>query len=301
MMNILKYIESEIIRDYLQKYNKALSIMDCAEIICKNYNISIEEKLKAYQELIDTMDDVEIKFEQYKTAKELLKSVIILHAELLEEIDSKKYDCHVTFHYEPYKNNTHTTTYKSKDYQKLIKDELSNEYDGLKYTVLYLEKLQKLKGLINNEGILVEIDHKDVNPLNNFIKQNNHLSFTLPFKKGDILQIKRIEPCIYSSFVLENINYSKKGITFKGYSIDKDLYTEELIESDVLYLYYYTDDETAEYQFLKALSLFVQGKISESELSKIRDFARIKIKQDEMIRKLDFNDNTREILYKLMA
>lgn len=299
-MNIYKYIESETIRNHLQKCNKTLSILDCAEIICKNLNISIEEKVKAYQELIDTMDDVEIKFEQFKTAKELLKSVITLHAELLEEIYSKKYDCHVTFHYQPYKKDRHTTTYKSKDYQKLIKDELDKQYDGLQYIVLYVEKLQKLKGLINNEGILVEIDHNDVNPLNDLLKDNN-LSFTLPFKKGDILQIKRIEPCIYSSFVLENINYSKKGVSFKGYSIDKDLYTEELIESDVLYLYYYTDDETAEYQFLKALSLFVQGKISESELSKIRDFAKIKIKQDEMIRKLDFNDNTREILYNLMG
>lgn len=299
-MNIYNYIESETIREHLQECKKTLSIMDCAEIICKNLNISIEEKLKAYQELIDTMDDVEIKFEQYKTAKELLKSVITLHAELLEEIDSKKYDCHVTFHYEPYKNNTHTTTYKSKDYKKLVKDELSNEYDGLKYTVLYLEKLQKLKGLINNEGILVEIDHKDVNPLNNFIKQNN-LSFTLPFKKGDIIVLKRLKGCSFDPFVLEEIKYSKKGICCKGYSINKDLYSKEYSEDDILNLYYYSDDKTAEYQFLKALSLFVQGKISESELSKIRDFARIKIKQDEMIRKLDFNDNTREILYNLMG
>ena len=299
-MNIYKFIESEIIREHLQKCNKTFSIMECAEIICKNLNISIEEKLKAYQEIIDTMEDVEIKFKQFKTAKELLKSVIKLHTELLEEIYSKKYDCHVTFHYKPYENNTHTTTYKSKDYQKLIKDELANEYDGLQYIVLYVEKLQKLKGLINNEGILVEIDHKDVNPLDNFLKQNN-LSFTLPFNKGDIIVLKRLKGCSFDPFVLEEIKYSKKGICCKGCSIDKDLYTEELIESDVLYLYYYTDDKTAKYQFLKALSLFVQGKISESELSKIRDFARIKIKQDEMIAELDFNDNTREILYNLMG
>ena len=296
MMNILKYIESEIIRDYLQKYNKALSIMDCAEIICKNYNISIEEKLKAYQELIDTMEDVEIKFEQFKTVKELLKNVITLHAKLLEEINSKKYDCHVTFNYEPFECKTHTTTYMSKNYKKLIKDELDNQYDGLQYIVLYVEKLQKLKGLINNEGILVEIDHKEVNLLTDFIKQNN-LSFTLPFNKGDIIYLKRLKGCSFDPFVLEEIKYSKKGTICSGYSIDKDLYSKEYSEDDILNLYYYTDNEdVAQYQYLKALSLFVQGKISESELSKIRDFARIKIKQDEMIRKLDFNDNTREIL-----
>ena len=300
-MNIYEFIESVTIRKHLQNCNKTLSIMDCAEIICKNYNISIEEKLKAYQELIDTMEDIEIKFEQLKSAKELLNSIITLHSKLLEEINSKKYDCHVTFNYQPFESKAHTTTYMSKDYKKMITDELANEYDGLQYIVLYVEKLQKLKGLINNEGLLVEIDHKDVNALNNFIKQN-HLSFTLPFKKGDIIYLKRLKGCSFDPFVLEEIKYSKKEISCSGYSIDKDLYSKEYSEDDVLNLYYYTDGEDmAQYQYLKALSLFVQGKISESELSKIRDFAKIKIKQDEMIAELDFNDNTREILYNLMG
>lgn len=301
-MNIYKYIESKTISSYLEDNNIELSIMDCANMICTNLNISIEEKIKAYRDLIDTMQDLEIRQSDHecKTAKELLCKYINDQRALLNEIDSKKYDCHITFHYQPYEGKAYTTTYKSNDYQQVIKDEIIQGYDGLQYIVLYVEQL-KLKGLINAKGTLVEIDHQDVNAIDNFIKQNN-ISFTLPFNKGDILFIKRMEMCGFKPFVLENIKYSKNGISYKCYSINKDLYTEEYNENNVWHLDYYTDDEdVAQYQYLKALSLFVQGKISESELSKIRDFARIKIKQDEMLGELDFNDNTREILYNLMG
>lgn len=300
-MNIYKYIESKTISSYLEDNNIELSIMDCANMICTNLNISIEEKIKAYRDLIDTMQDLEIRQSDHecKTAKELLCKYINDQRALLNEIDSKKYDCHITFHYQHHEGKAYTTTYKSNDYQQVIKDEISQGYDGLQYIVLYIEQL-KLKGLIDSLGRLVDLDHESINKFNCTIEKHP-TSFDMPFAKGDILYVTKMKNC-QEPFVLESINSTKKGIQLKGYSINKDLYTEDYSTEDIFHLDYYSDDESvAEYQYLKALSLYVQDKISEPELSKIRDFARIKIKQDEMIGELDFNDNTREILYNLMG
>lgn len=305
-MNIYKYIESKAIAKYFKKRNKKLNILNCAELITENLELSIEDKNNAYQELIDNMDDMVLKPQldyNYASVKEYLSKLICEQNKLLELLNGGQHEFCVTFHYFGNGNSIRTKwteTYKAFDYQSIINEEIQKQPENLDFIVLYNKELN-FSGLVNKNGKLVKVDYEILNNLLSFFDINRFTPI-LPFKKGDILFNSSIEVDNPKPFVFTDIKWDMSGFCYYGYCLDKDLYHDTVFEIDVWHLDYYTADESvAQFQYLKALSLFVQEKISESELSKIRDFARIKIKQDEMITKLDFNDNTREILYNLMG
>ena len=304
-MDISKYIESEPIANFL-KNNKNLSILNYAELISENLSLSIEEKNKIYKQLIDTMEDIPLTPQldyNFSSAKQFLNTLIEEQSKLLDILGSKQYEFFVTYHYFENKNSKttkRTETYKSFEYEILIAEETSKQYENLDFIVLYSKQLN-FRGLVNKNGQLVKVDYPQTNCLLDFF-ESNHYICNLPFKKGDILYNFSMEVADPRPFVLQKIEWDKGGLCYYGYALDENLYHQHIIEFDVWHLDYYTaEDDNVEYQYLKALSLFARHKISELELLKIRDFAILKQKQDELIAMLDFNDNTRDILYNLMG
>lgn len=299
-MEEYKYIESNAILNYFKTNKPNLSIINFAEIIWRNLKFSIKEKNKAYEKLISTMDDTNIKptdSANFTSSKEFLRLLIAEQKSLLKKIYSKEHECYVTFHYLDKNKTEWTETIKTYDFQAVIDEELEYQYENLKYIVIYIEEL-KFKGLVNSAGKLVHINQENVN--NSYtIFNNNQLSTTLPFKKGDILINNNIELADPKPFIFEKVDNNMSRCF--GLNLDDNLYHNQKIDEDIWHLDYYLDDKTPKFQYLKALSLFTQKEISELELAKIRDFAKIKIKQDEMIGILDFNENTRDILYNLMG
>lgn len=300
-MDIYNFIESEAIRAHCLEIGKDFNISESIQLIHSCIECSIQEKHNAYMEILNVKKDVKVKSKvcaNESCISEFLKMYIKEQEIFLSLLDSKKYDCDITFHYisqKGSKRSRYTETFISKDYSKVIEEEIKKEKKNLQYIVLYCKDL-KLRCLVNAKGKIIFIDHDKLNDMEQFFDELS-LYIPTPFKKGDILFNKSIEVDNPKPFVLEKID---RNNGYWGYYLEDDLFTEEKLECEVLHLEYYTDDDSIEFQYLKALSLFVQDKISESHLAKIRELAKTRIKQDELLKALENNNDTKEIVCQLI-
>lgn len=75
-MDALKYIDSKDIRNYLEEIEHEFSPVEAAWLVWQCENITFEESLTAYLEIIDTLPDVPISKGEYKSLHELLQAYI---------------------------------------------------------------------------------------------------------------------------------------------------------------------------------------------------------------------------------
>lgn len=211
-MNLYRFINSKDVRTHLEQLGYEFNSLEAAWLIYQCRTASIEEKHKAWGELIATMPDCRIEERDYFVKRdslhEFLKDYMSLEKKLLEtfyqEGDSFVYTIHFCYHnanelfWETNRNRMFKTCRNCLDYAAEHSDECShlvirkhklNDTEFLELTMLpdqtkiSISVSTSKSRSIHPEGLLCEKEY-DL-----YYRSFSGLCFffPIPFKKGDIL------------------------------------------------------------------------------------------------------------------
>lgn len=221
-MDTYKLINSKAISEYCRKIEHKFNTEELAVLIYRNKSMDIEEKIKAYQELIRDYPDMEvikrINCKHYNSVKDMIQGEIKRIKDLEIEMHTLNEDMLYTYeiYYKASKNgfeesNNFYKTYDevSKEIGKEIKEDKENEI--IMYRIIKRGLIRDARRIIeeyifdnNKRGKLIDINDTE----ERIDIDNICLNIPTPFKKGDILVMpitnsySYLEPKI---FVLEEL------------------------------------------------------------------------------------------------
>ena len=288
-------INSRAIADYCRSIKHKFNTEELAVLVYRNQNMSIEEKINKYNDLIKNYPDMEvierINCEHYDSVKTMIKKEIQRLKILNKKIKQNDENCIYTWT----EFNKSTQKYECSDdiehacrtYKDVFKDiqDYIKEYDdtiSFRITKKYFDK--------RKENIFADfiVENKKVK-LVDIVESNKEfldidqifLNIPTPFKKGDILisnsPIMRSYGDDNDVFVLEYLctwrknlsmyladgNYDSSDMIGYGYFFINDDTTEFVRDHKWNYdsFEYYDGDLTGRNRILKDISSFIKGKI----------------------------------------
>ena len=222
-MDIYNLINSKTIAKYCEEQKYEFNTLEVAVLIYRNRSMSIEDKIKAYKEVIDTYEDMEVTqfydLSSYDSVKEVIKTEIKRLEDLYKKLLEKEEGCFYT-----------ATTYwqetgrVEKDNFYFIKDTFEKTYNRVMEDVNYVdeddsaleffgthirikdnvEEFRINKRAFDSEYVIsadyIVIDRKPI--LFNILDSENdwpdlglvYVYMPTPFKKGDILYSRTNSP-----------------------------------------------------------------------------------------------------------
>jgi hypothetical protein len=293
-------INSRAIADYCRSIKHQFNTEELAVLVYRNKRMSIEEKIKKYNDLIENYPDMEvierINCEHYDSVKTMIKNEIERLTTLKEKLEKDEEGA--IYSYEMYYTSTNNCdTHRALldnlnlSFSKIKKeiDEYIKEYDDtLAYKIIkkYLNSdeptITAEYQVFNQKGILTNIQDSK----NNFLDIDNiFLNIPTPFKRGDILVSwgqmpyrKGMKPDDNDIFVLDYLctwkegleEFLKKGnhdssdmIGYGYYLCYEDNSTEFVCDHKWDYdsFEYYDEELKGNKRILKNISSFLKGKI----------------------------------------
>ena len=304
-MDILRFINSKDIREYLKTINYEFNSLEAAWLIYQCRNATIEEKHAAWRELINTMPDCEIKqaaicrHSLHSFLNEFLKTENKILNEFFNNTENSIYS------YEWWEDNMwHPRNPYCSNYEDILAS-----YDSLEkcfskngvYSTEYErpEKYRIIKQELNNGTIITVIfskDNKVINysfgfsPSNNeylydesvlFTFDNLYFNFPTPFKKGDILCIQYEQsdiprhlhrgPFVLTELCTENTMLQKILRPFEmvasGIFQNENRLIYEAPTTNYMDLEYYRCELDGKKQILKAFRDFYMNKLNVIDLT----------------------------------
>lgn len=296
-MDILRFINSKDIREYLKTINYEFNSLEAAWLIYQCRNATIEEKHAAWRELIKTTPDCEIPKRMNTVPQKSLHNFLNKYIEIENKI--------LNVFFSDTKNDIYTLEYFDNDNLRWISPDIYYKtFDEIFDYYLYLSKEHDENYVFNitktqignHENIIVKFSQKKEPILcvdnlyfisdEEFFKYEEALKkvfsglwfdFPTPFEKGDIL-------CQYDFLGNEISGFCRGPFVMKGITPDdvrdwtrKDGDTSDMnawgyfqdpdgtIYYEVMHNYmdleYYRGELTGKRRILKALSNFVKGEI----------------------------------------
>lgn len=223
-MDILKYLNSNDIREHLEHINYQFTSLEAAWIIWQSNLLSIDEKHKAWEEIIRTMPDCEITIDDSTQYKE-----IKLHSFLRKYMNAEQYLIKLLFE----ESNDATYSYRTRETSDLTGDFCWSSDFAVYSNIEFCFKEYHSKPHDNSLGICIEkqwtndskilctlfsADGKERLRLEErgiltedekatfYLFQNLKIPIPLPFKKGDVVEVR--EPH-HKVFVFDYVSNSK--------------------------------------------------------------------------------------------
>lgn len=205
-MDIYNLINSKAISEHCRKIKHQFNTEELAVLIYRNKRMNIDEKIKAYEELIKDYPDMEvikrINCKHYDSVKDMIRGEIKRIKELKEKLEKEEQD--VVYTYNSYWDNGYNITdgkneyrdvYKTfKEVQKEINKELKED-EAKELISFRIRKREFSKDSkydigaeynINNERKLEMVNIYDSK--NEYLDISNIcLNIPTPFKRGDLL------------------------------------------------------------------------------------------------------------------
>ena len=288
-MNVLRFINSKDIREYLKTINYEFNSLEAAWLIYQCKNITIKEKHTAWRELIKIMPDCEIhermNTEPQKSLHMYLRKYIHYEENILEEFFTSTENWIYTVEW-----LEQDTWFTSDKFYKTFEKAQYEFFEEFKdWEEKYVYKITKHK-IESKQYITVHFDKNNV-PYDYAIREYPKeltealygvfdglwFDFPTPFKKGDILCQYDLDgketsgfcrgPFVMKGITPDNVREStrKNGdasdMNAWGYFQDPDgtIYYE--VMHNYMDLEYYRGELTGKRRILKALSNFIKGKI----------------------------------------
>jgi hypothetical protein len=200
-MDTYNLINSKAIREHCRKINHQFNTEELAVLVFRNKSMSIDEKISAYNELIENYDDMEVKkrinCEPYDSVKIMIKQEIARLTDLMKKLQQNEKD-YIYVYTLYYKSTSRWGDYGLDNIYKTfdevynaVNKQVEEDEDILMYKIIKKELIQD-KSEIKAEYIVDEnnkskmIDIFDSN--NAYLDIDNIcLNIPTPFKKGDIL------------------------------------------------------------------------------------------------------------------
>lgn len=277
-MDIFRFINSDDVKNYLKEINYEFSTIEIAWIIYHSFDATLEEKHKAWQEIIDTMPDMEfyIRFtdEKYKS----------LHQFLKDYMNKQNSDKDLFFKIEQntrYRLDTYPWGYGDifEDYDSCYESAFEklkeNKLKYIEITKISTIEYQGIKILFNAEKEILNVDYFDENNDKYDNRKRSpfecmELNFPLPFKKGDILCESERYGLEYSPIVFERLNTSNL-YDYKEtfcYTVNRGE-IQHTIPYNYLNLKYFTGELAEKKKLLYTVSDYIKGNIGLDKLMRI--------------------------------
>lgn len=297
-MDIYKYMNSKDIREHLRSINYQFNTLEAAYLIYFCYSLTLEEKHKAWQEIIDTMPDMAPKdhFDHFcweyfeDSIHACLKQHIKNECKILEEFSQVEKGAFYIRMFDKNDKEFNKSCYSDclmteiEDVYCYIHNYIKDDEGELCKYIIHCtpNNLQKRFCITinrNDETIDVEIDSEHYpQPRLDWQLETMWFAFPTPFKRGDIvIDAQRPEPSkLWSGpFVFDETaaewltSRGKKGhdytdMTAKGWFQDEDgvIYGECM--HDYMSLEYYPYENLKGVQrILIALSNHIKGEIDD--------------------------------------
>ena len=276
-MNILRFIQSRTMREYLEKIGYKFNADECSWLVYQCRTAILAEKHAAWQEIIDTMPDCEVISESlsHRSLHRFLKQYMEIENRSIElffePMDDAFYQyswSYVSDNYKPY--------YKTVDecFSAAIKyhnenDLLSPEEEPFAYVdivKLYDGDIQEhVKFKLNGQilSTLPTLPSEEEFHIFDFVFQRMDFVFPCPFKKGDILfDVRLKEYPNHNLMVFEKMDFAENGAHCAyGYMMDDGHIIREGF--DCLYLEYYKSEHFEDgYRALDYVRKYLLGELS---------------------------------------
>lgn len=263
-MDVYKFINSKDIREYLKKNNYEFTPVETAWLIWQCENATLEEKHKAWQEIIDTMPDMPFKTNEksYDSLHKFLNEYMELENKCIDEIVNAKDD-----------NFLYRYSTRSKPY---IKSKLYFSYESCLHTVvtelidrdneiennIFISKRRKNEEHVNiyielnTKGEIMNIYSDTLDKINCITFYDVCLTFPIPFVKGDILW--NPNSLDKNLFVLKETH---SDMLVWGYFTGKNGQLFEDCTASYMNIEYYNGELKSENRILKVLNNYLKGEI----------------------------------------
>lgn len=278
-MNILRFIPSRAVREYLEEINYEFNAIECAWLVYRCRTAILAERHAAWQEIIDTMPDLEVNSEDlpHKSLHKFLKQYMEIENRSIQQFFEHKDNAFYQFswsyvdydYYKPY-YNTVDECFSAAKFQ-MENDPISPEEEPFAYidiAKLYDGAVRgrvqfKPNGQIISTLPLAYLLSKEEFRLYDFVFQRMDFVFPCPFKKGDILfDVRLKEYPNHNLMVFEKMDFAENGaLCAYGYMMDDGHIIREGF--DCLYLEYYKSEYFEnEYRALDYLRKYLLGELS---------------------------------------
>lgn len=309
--DVYDLINSKTIGNYCRKIQHKFNTEEIAVLIFRNRTMSINEKIKAYKNLIENYPDMEvierINCKHYDSVKEMIQREIdrlkTLN-EILQKQDDKYIYTYIEFNKTTKKydfNNVLNNIRKTfNEVEKNIKEYIEEYNDTLSYKIIKKSLKQENYKIIaeyvviNKKGILINIyDTKEM-----YLDIDNiFINIPTPFKKGDILVSWHNTPfregvlpnkqeifvlnylCTWNEKINESLkkgNYDSSDMIGSGYFLNDS--QQLILEEQWCYdsFEYYNDELKGMQKILKAVSNLLKEKIEIEEFINIYEHLKNK-------------------------
>lgn len=288
-IDILRFINSKDIREYLKTINYEFNSLEAAWLIYQCRNATIEEKHAAWRELIRTMPDCKIPERMNSNPHDSLHNYLRKYIDYEENIFDEYFTSTENWIYTVEWLEQGTWFSSDKLYKTFEKaqQELHEEYKDWERKYIYRITKQKLE---SKQYITVYFDknnepydygiceyHEELTEILYGVFDGLWFDFPTPFKKGDILcqydlDGKETSGFCRGPFVIKGITPDevrdwtrKDGDTSDmnawGYFQDPDGTIYYKVMHNYMNLEYYHGELTEKKRILKALGNFLKGEI----------------------------------------
>ncbi len=287
-MDVYNLINSNAISEYCRKIEYQFNTEELAVLIYRNESMSVDERIKAYNELIQNYPDMEvakrINCEHYDSVKTMIEEEIKRLTELRELLLKKEDDVIYTYHeYHIYlrkylTNNEIDDSRRSfEEIKQCIYDEYINKEDSIrpvtKFEIIKKSfkdnyKIAARFKVINKNLVLTHIYMGDWHDIDLNIN-NIFLNIPNPFKRGDLLQYND-KIFVLESLITESADLKEKMLKENFDSSDMQghcyvLNDEGHLWIDNVFKYdsweYCTKELKGIQRILKAVSSVLKGEI----------------------------------------
>ncbi|MCH5192138.1 MAG: hypothetical protein J1F23_08255 [Oscillospiraceae bacterium] len=278
-MDILRFIQSRAMREYLEEINYKFNADECAWLVYQCRTAILSEKHAAWKEIIDTMPDHEVISESlsHKSLHKFLKQYMEIENRSIELFFEPMDDAFYQFSWS-YVSDNYKPYYKTVDECFSAAIKYHNENDLLspeEKSNAYIDIFKMYDGDVH-EHIKFKPDGKIISTfpsvyslseeefrLYNFFFQCTHFCFLNPFKTGDVLFNARYDDYPnHNLMVFDRIELSETDrLLAYGYVMDDGHIMREGF--DCLDLDYYKSEHFEdEYRALDYVRKYLLGELS---------------------------------------
>lgn len=279
-MDILQFINSKDVRNYLKKINYNFTAPEAAWLIYRSKNHTVYEKLGAYEQFMKEYQDCKVEVANIPTLDSLfeyLKEYIENCKKAIDEFSQPGgiYSIKVCF-------RDRDTNYEVKylfDNFTAVKEQCKSEMqwnyieDAVSFVISkHFPKNKAVKNIKYPVQIVLranDLEIIDIDILNMFdIFRELAFDFPVPFKAGDIVFNKYSyqEPVVFCSVghfpqsKSSRINGNVLDMTYNCIAVIDDSLQKDF-DFNYMDLEYYTEDLADEYKLLLPVSLFIKDEI----------------------------------------
>ena len=291
-MDVLKYVNSKDVRDYLKIIGYEFSPVEAAWLIFNNHKLCLRDRHEAWNEIIASMPDMKIRTNRkkeivYDSLHKFLQDYISMEQKWLDEFFSHSEEKYYSYVFRACDDSEkHGNVFDSYDIcLKNLKEDIS-DYEYTDTDIVYISVIR----VSVNEGAEYELSLDTSMKIKSVYKTNQKsfesafyncmrdmwFLFPVPFKKGDIVyEPGRAEKEFCSGpFVLEEIAPDYYAETGREPLDDSDMFASGVFQNEDGYIYhevmfnymdleYYPEEKLTEKKtILKAVSNYMKGNIS---------------------------------------